>query len=320
MTEKQNCFHQSVMTAEAVEFLQCQNNKVYVDPTVGSGGHAEAILAHCGPFGEIICLDQDPDAVEAAKKRLAQFPSSRFHIFQKNFARLREVLDEVGVNKIDGIVFDLGVSSFQIDENVRGFAFDEDTPLDMRMNPDTKVTARELINNLEASALAHIFRKFGEEAHSYKIARAIEQHRNERPIETSGDLVKIIKRVTSGKQVVKTIARIFQALRIHINNELDVLKASLTQAVDALEPGGRIIVISYHSLEDRIVKVFFQDMERGCTCPPDFPYCVCNGEQKLAIITRKIVRPSEAEIDRNPRARSAKLRVAERVGDTLTRS
>lgn len=313
MVDGQGTFHQPVLMDEVIEYLKPESDKIYVDATVGGAGHAEAILANCGPFGEVICIDQDPDAIAVAKKRLAQFPGSRYRFFQNNFAQLDLVLQELQVSKIDGIIFDLGVSSYQIDETDRGFAYGDDSPLDMRMGPRAKVTARELVNQLDTSALAHIFRKYGEENHSYKIARAIEQARSQRPIETSGDLVNVIKRVTSGKDVGKTIARIFQALRIEINNELEVLKTALNHAVEFLNPGGRLVVISYHSLEDRIVKTFFQDMERGCTCPPDFPYCVCNGVQTLSIITRKVVRPSKEEVARNSRARSAKLRAAERI-------
>ncbi len=307
------------MAAEVIHHLRCEDGKVYVDATAGGGGHTLAILESCGPAGQVICIDQDPDAIKAAKKRLKSVADDRYKLIQHNFAKLGQILAETGQGKIDGIVFDLGVSSYQIDETERGFAFDEDAPLDMRMGPEAKTTARELVNQLETSALAHIFRKYGEEHHSYKIARAIEQARDIRPVDTTGDLVSIIKRVTSGRDVVKTIARIFQALRIEINNELEVLKTALNAAVEFLNPGGRIVVLSYHSLEDRIVKSFFQDMERGCTCPPDFPYCVCNGVQKLSIVTSKVVRPTQEEIDRNSRSRSAKLRAAERCAEIMSK-
>ena len=301
------------MVKEVVEYLQCQSNRTYVDATIGGGGHAEAILSNCGPFGELIGIDQDPDAIEASQKRLADFPESRYHLFNANFSELAAIVQRAGKVKVDGVLFDLGVSSFQIDEAQKGFSYKMDAPLDMRMNPSTTRTAKDIVNGFEVSELAHLFRKYGEEEHSYKIARAIEKAREMRPIETTEDLVDIIRKVTSGKDVVKTVARIFQSIRIEINDELEVLKSALKQALEVLNPGGRIVIISYHSLEDRIVKTFFQDMDRGCTCPPDFPYCVCNGKQELVIVTKKVVQPSEEEITQNSRARSAKLRVAERV-------
>lgn len=306
-------YHQPVLLNDVLTYLQCQSDRIYVDMTVGGGGHAEAILANCGPFGELIGVDQDPDAIAAARTRLSQFPASRFHLIQANFSELLSVVTDLNKPLVDGILFDLGVSSFQIDEAEKGFSYQQDSPLDMRMNPNIERTAKDLVNHLEVSELAHVFRKYGEEKHSYKIARAIEQARENRPIETTDDLVDIIKKMTTAQEVVKTTARIFQALRIEINNELEVLSSALQQALKVLKPGGRIVVISYHSLEDRIVKTFFQDMERGCTCPPDFPYCVCNGTQELIILTKKVIRPSEEEIARNSRARSAKLRAAERV-------
>jgi len=310
----ENGFHQPVLVDKVIEFLNLETGKVYMDATVGGGGHAGAILSECGPFGEVICIDRDPHAIEAARKWLTRFPESRYQLIQRNFSHLTEVLSELQTPRVDGVLFDLGVSSFQINEAERGFSFDNDgAPLDMRMSPSIEVTARDLVNDSGTSELAHIFRKYGEENHSYKIARAIEQARKTRPIETSGDLIKVIERVTSGTDIVKTKARIFQALRIQVNNELDALKVALKQAVDCLNPGGRIVVISYHSLEDRIVKNFFRDMERGCTCPPDFPYCVCNGTQKLSILTRKLVRPAAKEIKQNSRSRSAKLRAAKRI-------
>lgn len=307
--------HQPVLLREAIEFLRPGGEGVYVDCTLGGGGHSEAILQAAGASARLIGLDRDPQAIEAATRRLAPF-GGRVQIVQANFAHLEAVLDRLEVEYVDGVLLDLGVSSHQLDEEERGFRYQSDAPLDMRMGPDAPRTAAELLAEAEVDEIARILRDYGEERFAERIARFIDAERRKRPIQTTGQLVEIVKAAIpararrSGPHPAK---RTFQALRIAVNDELGSLAQVLDAATNRLRPGGRLVVISFHSLEDRIVKRHFVNEARGCTCPPEWAVCQCRGVAKLKILTRKPVLPEEAEVKANPRARSAKLRAAERV-------
>lgn len=307
--------HEPVLLEKVLEFLRPGPTGVYVDCTVGGGGHAEAILSAAGEGARLIGLDRDPEAIRAASERLAAF-GERAQVVQANFADLEAVLDRLGVGEVDGVLLDLGVSSHQLDEEERGFRYQSDAPLDMRMGPDAPRSAAELLAELDADEIARILREYGEERFARRIAGFIDAERRRRPIQTTGHLVEIVKAAIpararrSGPHPAK---RTFQALRIAVNDELGALRRVLGGAVNRLRPGGRLVVISFHSLEDRIVKHHFADQARGCVCPPEVAACQCGGAPKIKILTRKPVLPEEAEVKANPRARSAKLRAAERV-------
>ncbi|MBE3554752.1 MAG: 16S rRNA (cytosine(1402)-N(4))-methyltransferase RsmH [Thermicanus sp.] len=309
--------HRTVLLQEAVEALQIKENGIYVDGTLGGGGHSEAILSRL-KNGLLIGIDQDDRAIAAAVERLHP-GENRLLLVRDNFVHMDEILKEQGIEKVDGFLFDLGVSSPQLDEEERGFRYQEDAPLDMRMDRRQTLTAYEVVNEWPEGELARIIREYGEERFARSIARRIVERRKTAPIATTGELVEVIKEAIpaparrTGPHPAK---RTFQAIRIAVNRELEVLGRVLHLAIGRLKPGGRIAVISFHSLEDRIVKETFQEYAAGCTCPPDFPVCVCGKEPIVKIITRKPILPSEEEIGRNPRARSAKLRVAEKVMET----
>ncbi|ACX52667.1 S-adenosyl-methyltransferase MraW [Ammonifex degensii KC4] len=284
------------MVKEVLAYLAVKPGGVYVDCTVGGGGHAAAILAFIGDEGRLIGLDRDPEALSFARKRLGNDP--RVHLVHASFADLAEVLAGLGVRGVDGVLYDLGVSSYQLDRPERGFTYREDAPLDMRFDPSSPVTAADLVNRLEEKELACIIREFGEERWAKRIARFIVRARARRPILTTGQLVEIIKEAipaSARRRGPHPARRTFQALRIAVNRELEALKASLPQAADCLKPGGRLVVLSYHSLEDRLVKGFF----RQYTC--------------LRPLTKKPLTPSPEEVKQNPRASSCKLRAAEKI-------
>lgn len=307
--------HQPVMLQEVLEGLNLRPGGVYVDCTLGGAGHSEAIVRRSAPGGRLVALDQDPAALAAAGKRLAPY-GDRVRLVRANFLELPQVLNQLGLDEVDGVLFDLGVSSYQLDNPARGFSYQHDAPLDMRMNPEQKTTAAELVNSLPAEELARIIKEYGEERWASRIAAFIAEQRKKQPVATTGQLVEIIKRaVPAGarREGPHPAKRTFQALRIEVNRELEILEGALRAAVEALRPGGRICVITFHSLEDRIVKDLFRRLASPCTCPRDFPVCVCGGKKVLMLVAAKPILPSGAEVEANPRARSAKLRLAEKI-------
>ena len=314
--------HIPVLLPECMQALRLSAGKRYVDATLGGAGHSLEAAKLIGPEGHLIGIDQDEVARKAAAERLNALPDEvrpQVSVLAGNFGDLDSLLVSAQVPNIDAILFDIGVSSVQIDTPSRGFSFKETGPLDMRMDSsNSTLTAAEIVNTYNAADLTRIIRNYSDEKWASRIAEFIVEARKEAPLETSEQLVEVIKAAVpasarrSGGHPAK---RTFQALRIEVNGELDVLKSGLESAVRWLAPGGRIAVISYHSLEDRIVKDFFREYSKGCTCPPDFPVCVCGNKPILKVVTRKPVLPSQEEIQRNPRSRSAKLRVAERLDE-----
>lgn len=303
--------HTTVLKTETVDGLSVRSGGLYVDMTLGGGGHSEEILRR---GGRVIGIDQDTAALSAAKKRLAPFGEA-FTAVKSNFSQIKSVLSALGIETVDGILADLGVSSPQLDEASRGFSYMQDAPLDMRMDREASFSAKELINTYDEQDIADIIHSYGEERWARRIAEFIVSARKEKEIETTMELVSIIKAAVpkSARQDGPHPAkRTFQAIRIAVNRELDVLSDVLSDAVDVLAPGGRISIITFHSLEDRIVKNAFHNGAMGCTCPKSFPVCVCGKTPTLRIITRKPVLPGKEELEKNPRARSAKLRIAEK--------
>jgi len=299
--------HQPVLLEEAIDLLNIRPGGNYIDATLGGGGHAQEILKRNGSSGRLIGLDRDPQAIEAATARLAGY-KERFNAVNIRFSRMSEISRDL---EIDGVLFDLGLSSPQIDHTQRGFSFMGDGPLDMRMGLNG-ISARDLVNDTGEKELADIFYLYGEEHKSRKIARAIAQARVSQQIETTGQLARVIKD-TRPQMPAKTLARIFQAIRIKVNDELGELEQGLKDSVDMLSSGGRIVVISYHSLEDRLVKETFRRLADPCTCPPKLPACVCGQIPVIRMITKKAMVPSPRQILENSRARSAKLRAAEKI-------
>lgn len=307
--------HLPVLTGEVLEMLQIKKHGTYLDGTLGDGGHAEQILSRMGPHGLLIAFEQDKDSVSFAEKRLQPF-KSRIKIFHDNFKNAKNVLKREKIGLLDGILLDLGVSSRQLENPERGFSFASDAFLDMRMDQRTKTTAFDLLNNSSENELITIFKEFGEERWAKRIARAIVRKRETTPIRTTGELSKLILSVVpakSRKYKIHPATRVFQALRIAVNKELETLSTILDDGVECLKPSGRFCVISFHSLEDRLVKTMFRQLEKGCICPPDIPQCVCGRKGVLKVITKKPVVSTDDEVKKNPRARSAKLRVAEKI-------
>jgi len=307
--------HLPVMAAEVVEFLVTRTDGVYVDCTLGGGGHARQILNNA-PEGRLLGLDLDADAVERAAAELSMF-RDRMTLVQSNFADIQDVVADSGLGGVDGVLFDLGFSSTQLDDPARGFSYQHEGPIDMRLDatgatPAGGTTAAELLDRINEKELARIIFEFGEERRAHPIARSIIAARDDDRMRTTSDLAAAVI-ATKPARRNKTLSRVFQALRIAVNGELDNLSSGLEGAVEVLRPGGRVVAISYHSLEDRMVKRHFARCERPCTCPRDIPECVCGKKPTLRVITRRIVTPGDAEVARNPRARSAKLRVAEKL-------
>lgn len=308
--------HTSVLRDETIEELHIRPDGIYVDGTLGGGGHSYEICKRLSEKGRLIGIDQDADAIQAASERLAEF-SDRVTIVRSNYSDMAGVLSRLGIDHVDGIILDLGVSSFQLDTPERGFTYrSEDAPLDMRMDDRQKLTAKDIVNQYSEMELFRIIRDYGEDRFAKNIAKHIVAERAKKPIETTGDLNAIIKaaipmkvQVTGGHPSKRT----FQALRIELNHELDVLQDNLDTMIDLLNPGGRICIITFHSLEDRIVKSNFKKNENPCTCPSNFPVCVCGNKSKGHVVTRKPILPSEEELEVNKRSKSAKLRVFERI-------
>lgn len=301
--------HVSVLYHQIISALRPKSPGLYVDATIGAGGHARGILEKSSPHGQLLGLDVDPQALELSLQRLNLF-KNRFHLVHSSYTGLRQVLDSIGWTHVDGIVLDLGVSSMQIDSAERGFSFLQDGPLDMRFDPTQPVTAQDLVNTLPEESLADIIWRYGEERNSRRIARAISE---KRPFHSTLELASLIARINRSKtSSIHPATRTFQALRIAVNHELDHLEAFLPQAVDSLVSGGRLAVISFHSLEDRIVKQYFKLESRDCICPPEQPVCTCGHQASIIEITRHPILADEQEVAENPRARSAKLRVCEK--------
>lgn len=304
--------HIPVLYEEVLAALNAKVGGRYIDCTVGGAGHALGILERSSPDGQLLGLDADPEAIKLAQKRLEPF-RSRFILVNENFADLGKVAREKTFVPADGVLFDLGVSSIQLESVERGLSFKVDAPLDMRLDPRQRVTAFELVNEMSEQELAAIIARYGEEPRARMIARAIVRARTKRPIETTVELAKIIERAAPARRRIHPATRTFQALRIAVNRELENLESALGQAIEILAPDGRIAVISFHSLEDRLVKQTFAFEARGCICPPKIPVCSCGHKPRLEILTKKPIVPSEEEERRNPRSRSAKLRVARRL-------
>lgn len=305
-------YHIPVFLNECVEALNLTDGGIYVDATLGGGGHSKKILVS-NPNIRLFSFDQDPDALLHNKELAEQYPN-RFTIVNDNFANLRTQLALHKIKTIDGILFDLGISSHQIDVDSRGFSFSLDGELDMRMDQSGELTAAEFLNTYPIETLKKVFNKYGEEKQYARIANAIVQAREANPFISTMQFSDFLDSCTSGNKRIKTKARIFQAIRIYINREMEVLETALTDAIKILNPGGKIVVLSYHSLEDRIVKQIFKYEALDCTCPPNFPKCSCNKVSRLKILTKRPLVPSDEETSRNSRARSAKLRIAEARG------
>jgi len=308
--EKANPTHIPVLLQETIAALAVQAGGRYIDCTLGGGGHAAAILERSSPGGQLLGIDADPAAIKTAQARLAAYSDSVL-LVNENFVNLRAVCRQYDFYPVHGILLDLGLSSLQLNGGGRGFSFQHDAPLDMRFSPDQEVTAADIVNTSSEAELSHLIRTYGEESYSHKIARLIVR---ERPLETTRQLSQLIERaVGHRKGRIHPATRTFQALRIAVNQELEHLTGVMEQAIDLLGFAGRLVVISYHSLEDRIVKQFMQQEAKDCICPPGTPACVCQHTARLRLIARKVITPSPQEIRLNPRSRSAKLRVAERV-------
>ena len=306
--------HKSVLLEETIEGLNIKPDGIYVDGTLGGAGHAREVCKKLSAKGRFIGIDQDQDAIIAASERLAPFKQAT--VIRSNYCYMVPELAARGINKVDGILLDLGVSSYQLDNEERGFTYRVDAPLDMRMDQRQMQTASDIVNGYEEKELYRIIRDYGEDKFAKNIAKHIVAARQVKPITTTGELTEIIRESIPMKMQVKSghpAKRTFQAIRIELNRELDVLRDSLDGMIDILDDGGRLCIITFHSLEDRIVKTIFRKNENPCTCPSDFPVCVCGKKSKGKVITRKPILPGETEMEENPRSKSAKLRIVERV-------
>jgi 16S rRNA (cytosine1402-N4)-methyltransferase len=303
------------MADEVLRYLEPRRGGIYLDGTLGGGGHARLILEVISPDGILVGLDHDAEALQAAGSNLAEF-GDRAVLRQGNFSGMESHLDALGIAMLDGVVLDLGVSSYQLDSPIRGFSFREEGPLDMRMNPSVGISAAEVIAEAEADHLQRIFREYGEERWARRVAREIVAVRQRQPIETTLQLAELVSRVVprvKGPQRIHPATRVFQALRIYVNGELDSLRAGIDAATRRLKGGGRLVVISFHSLEDRIVKQAFRALSIDCICPPRLAVCACGQKPVARVVTRKGVRATDAEVENNPRARSAVLRAMEKI-------
>lgn len=306
--------HISVLLNECIDNLNIRPDGIYVDGTMGGGGHSLEIAKRL-TTGRLICIDQDPNAHEAAGKRLAEY-KDRITFVRDNFGNIKSILDSLGIEKIDGMLLDIGVSSHQLDEAERGFSYQQDAPLDMRMNPDRPFSAYDVVNGYDEDELDRVIFTYGEERWARRIAQFIVKEREAKPIETTGELVDIIKKAVpkgARKDGPHPAKRTFQAIRIEVNGELEVLQRAIDDVAARLAVGGRLCIITFHSLEDRIVKEAFRKQKNPCICPPQFPVCVCGKKPLGRVITRKPILPSKEELEDNPRSRSAKLRVLEGV-------
>jgi len=307
--------HEPVLLSAALTFLAPRDGGRYIDATFGGGGHSRAILEASAPGGQVLAIDADPVAVARARALAERYPG-RLLPCHGNFRDLARLAQSHGFVPVDGILFDLGLSSDQLADPARGFSFQLAGPLDMRFDPTSGQPAAVIVNTWSAEELAELFWQYGEEPRAWAIARAIVAERARQPIETTTQLAALVERVAGGRRErIHPATRVFQALRIAVNQELEVLAAGLAQAVETLRPGGRLVVIAFHSLEDRLVKQFFRREAASCLCPPGTPVCVCGHRPRLRLLTPRPVRPSAEEIARNPRSRSARLRAAERIAN-----
>ena len=305
-------FHQPVLVEEAGHFLIRRNNGIYVDCTLGGGGHSRYILEHTSPEAFLVGLDADLEALNHARQQLSGFPN--VYLCHAFYDQLEVILYEIDKYPVDGVLYDLGISSYQVDEAGRGFSFQQEGPLDMRFDREhQQLTAAEVVNTYSAEELERIIREYGEERRWRAIVREVVYRRSQKPYRTTTDLAETVQSVVGERFLHKSLARVFQALRIEVNRELQRLEISLEAAFRMLNRGGRLVVISYHSLEDRIVKHFLREKQRSCVCPPDLPQCMCDKQQEMKILTRKPVLPSAEEVRQNPRARSARMRVGEKI-------
>ena len=306
--------HTSVLLNESVDGLKIKENGIYADGTMGGGGHSEAILRRLSERGLLIGIDRDIEALDASKRRLSAYSNVRY--VHDNYKNIKQILANENIANLDGAVLDLGVSSYQLDTPERGFSYNSDAPLDMRMDDRNPFSAKDVVNGYTEEQLREVIFSYGEEKFGGKIAAEIIKAREEKPIETTGELTEIIKRAippAARKDGPHPAKRTFQAIRIEVNGELGAIRPAIEGAVDLLGKGGRIAIITFHSLEDRIVKQTYAELAQGCVCPREFPVCVCGRKPKLKIITKKPILPSEKELEENPRSRSAKLRVAEKI-------
>lgn len=307
--------HKSVLLDETIEGLNIREGKIYLDGTLGGAGHSREILKRLKGSGLLIGIDQDIEALEVAKERLSDYKNVEF--FNLNYINFEKALDELDIDKIDGVLLDIGVSSYQFDNPERGFSYRFDAPLDMRMDQDLEISAKDIVNTYSESEITRIIKDYGEEKWASRIAKFVVEERKKKDIETTFELVEIIKNAipaSARRNGPHPAKRTFQALRIEVNRELDVLKDSIERFVHRLNPGGRIAIITFHSLEDRIVKNIFKYLEKDCICPPSSPICMCDKKKEIKILTRKPITASDEELKENKRSHSAKLRIAEKLG------
>ena len=306
--------HYSVMLNEVVEGLKVNPNGIYVDGTLGGAGHSVEIIKKLDD-GMLIGIDQDQDALKFARQKLSEH-SGKFILVHSNFSHIKEIIEDLEYEEVDGVLLDLGVSSYQLDTPERGFSYNHDAQLDMRMNSEEPLTAYEVVNTYSLEELSRIIKEYGEDRWHYRIAQFIVNEREIKPIETTFDLVGVIKKAVpkgARKDGPHPAKRTFQAIRIEVNNELGIIEKTIRDAVDKLKSGGRIAIITFHSLEDRLVKTTFNDLKKDCICPPEYPICICDHRAKVKVITRKPMIASMKELEFNPRSRSAKLRIAEKL-------
>ncbi len=307
--------HVTVLRDEAVAGLNIRPGGIYVDCTLGGAGHSCLIASQLTEGGRLIAIDQDDWALDNARERLSAY-MDRVTLVKSNFRHIKDIVSDLGLDGVDGVLFDLGVSSPQLDEGERGFSYNADAPLDMRMDQQAALTAYDIINEWEEEEIAKVIWEYGEEKFSRRIARQIVQYRAKQPVQTTGELVELIKEgipAAARRTGPHPAKRTFQAIRIAVNDELNAFKEAVADAISVLRPEGRVSVITFHSLEDRICKQVYQELSKGCTCPPSFPICACGNKATVKVITRKPILPSAEELEANPRARSAKLRVAEKL-------
>ncbi|MBN1039125.1 16S rRNA (cytosine(1402)-N(4))-methyltransferase RsmH [Clostridium sp. ZS1] len=306
--------HISVLLNECLDALDIKDNGIYVDCTLGGAGHSSHILERLSNEGLLIGIDQDRDALKAAKERLKRFENVKY--VHSNFYDIDNILENLDIPKVDGILMDLGVSSYQLDEGARGFSYMKDAPLDMRMNRDNDFSAYQIVNEYSEDELYKIIRNYGEERFAKRISNCIVNRRSDKPIETTMELVDIIKAAIPAKarrEGPHPAKRTFQAIRIEVNSELKILNQTIEDGVNRLKPGGRMAIITFHSLEDRIVKLKFRELNDPCTCPREFPMCICGKKPSVRLVSRKGIEPSKEEVEENPRSRSAKLRIIEKL-------
>ena len=306
--------HVSVLLDECIKGLNIKEDGIYVDGTLGGAGHSKEICNYLSSQGRLIGIDQDIDAINASRKRLGNV-KCQVNLIESNFSHIKDQLQGLDIGEVDGVLLDLGVSSHQLDEVSRGFSYMHNAPLDMRMDQGADLTAYEVVNNYREEELDQIIKNYGEDNWSKRIAEFICRYRKDKPIETTYELVEVIKKAVpkgARRDGPHPAKRTFQAIRIEVNNELNIIKNTIFDIVDLLKPGGRLCIITFHSLEDRIVKQAYRGLENPCTCPREFPVCVCNRKSKVKVITRKPISPTDKEVENNPRSRSAKLRVLEK--------